>query len=138
MQLNYGRYLANGQCGYVLKPAYMRSEYAVAVYNFATTAKRRTPSTGTTDSFTNNGTNGSGYCCYGGLPPNLINHACVLTVTIVGGRHLRRLDNSSKGTVSPRVEIKLFGMECDSCQFQTNTISEYHVHASTYVCVRSR
>ena len=74
--------------GYVLKPTYMRSEHAVAVYNFASTAKRRTLSTRTTGSSTNDGTDGGGYCCYDGLPVHLINHACVLTVTVMGGRHL--------------------------------------------------
>uniref|UniRef100_A0A0N5A0J6 Phosphoinositide phospholipase C n=1 Tax=Parastrongyloides trichosuri TaxID=131310 RepID=A0A0N5A0J6_PARTI len=46
----------------------------------------------------------------------------VLTVTIIGGRHLTRKDKS-KGICSPFVDIELIGVACDAAQYSTRTIT---------------
>lgn len=88
MQLNQGKFMANGRCGYVLKPSYMIDEM------FSPDAA------------------------------NIISTSCpiILTLQIIGGRHLCRKDKS-KGICSPYVEVEIIGFPNDTASVRTRAIA---------------
>ena len=102
-QLNVGRFLTNGQCGLVLKPAYMRDERFAELYAWAC-GKRTSPAPQ--------------------LPAEITNRPCELVVRLLGGRHLARSDRTSRGIVSPNVDIEVCGMQCDTYQVRSSVVSE--------------
>uniref|UniRef100_A0AC35U4T9 Phosphoinositide phospholipase C n=1 Tax=Rhabditophanes sp. KR3021 TaxID=114890 RepID=A0AC35U4T9_9BILA len=88
MMLNQGKFLANGKCGYILKPQYLLDETFRP--DLAETVITSCP--------------------------------VVLSITIIGGRHLTRKDKS-KGICSPFVELEVIGLPCDSLVYTTRTIT---------------
>lgn len=94
MQLNQAKFRQNGSSGYVLRPDFMFRA-------------------GSTDSEIR-------YDPYD--PVSLDCPSIQLSITIISGRHLGR--SSTKGYVSPLVEVEIAGMEADQSKRKTQTIRD--------------
>lgn len=97
MQLNEGKFSANGRCGYVLKPHYLMDETFKPDQVYAQSNENN-------ESLTKN--------CF----------PICMTLQVIAGKHLSRKDHN-KGICSPFVEIEIVGLLCDTSVERTCTIS---------------
>lgn len=139
MQLNEGKFSANGRCGYVLKPAYLLDETfslnAFTSLNFSTIPSNSSSFIDPDDmsSFEIPVVSAEtqelkalkiGQIQHQHAQFRNNNHPIDLSVRIISGRHLSRKDRN-KGICSPCVEIEIVGMAPDLVSVKTNTISQF-------------
>lgn len=130
MQLNEGKFLGNGRCGYILKPSYLLDEtFCLNVLNpnnsqTSFNSPNEDLITPEIPAVTTEAQEAEalkiGKIQDVQLRDN--NQPIDLTIHIISGKHLSRKDN--KGICSPCVEIEIVGMTPDLLTTKTNTISK--------------